>query len=87
MSKTVQNIFRLRWAENAWGTPLYKKETMDVLKSQKIGAGKAKKSLILEFKDFAGKINAEISIDVAKGGKSKPIPKSSPKKKKKGLFW
>jgi Leucine-rich repeat (LRR) protein len=64
-----------------------KKETMDVLKSQKIGAGKAKKSLILEFKDFAGKINAEISIDVAKGGKSKPIPKSSPKKKKKGLFW
>lgn len=50
---------------------------------------KQKKSLVLEFKDFQGKISSEISIDVAKGEKSKPIQKkadaskSTPKKKKK----
>ena len=37
---------------------------------------KQKKSLVLEFKDFQGKISSEISIDVAKGEKSKPIQKS-----------
>ena len=69
-----------------------KKETMDVLKKQLGDAKKAKKSLVLEFKDFQGKISSEISIDVAKGEKSKPIQKkadaskSTPKKKKKNIF-
>ena len=65
---------------------------MDVLKKQLGDAKKAKKSLVLEFKDFQGKISSEISIDVAKGEKSKPIQKkadaskSTPKKKKKNIF-
>ena len=70
-----------------------KKETMDVLKKQLGDAKKAKKSLVLEFKDFQGKISSEISIDVAKGEKSKPIQKkadaskSTPKKKKNIFGW